>query len=443
MAKLVLMPKLGLTMTEGRIVKWYKDEGDKVNKGDILFEVETDKLTNNIEADIDGVLRKQLVQQGGMAKVTAPVAVIGEENEDISNLLSEDSKEKAPQEEEKESSIGSINLENKMEILSEGNSKGYVKASPLAKKIAKDNGVDLSLLKGRGFEGRVIEKDVLDFIEEEKHKFKASPMAVKVAKDFGVDLGSISKEGRIMKEDVLATVKPKVSIEAEEDKVEVPSSMRKTIAKRMSESWSTSPRVAYNIELDFSKMKELKNSLGEKFKAAGAKLSYNHILMKVIGRCLKEFPYINGSYNGEEIILHSSVNIGLAVDIENGLVVPNVKDIQYKSLFEIALETESLIDKARAGGLKPEDMAGGTFTITNIGMYGIDSFSPIINQPELGILGVSAVVDRPVVVEGEIVIRPIMKVTLTADHRVIDGAMAAKFLSRFKEIVENPYLLLM
>ena len=218
--------------------------------------------------------------------------------------------------------------------------------------------------------------------------------------------------------------------------------LRRSIAANMSASWTTSPRVTYTRPVDASAMKELRSRLKDTLKEQGIKLTFNHILMKVAAQTLMEFPDVNASFADNMLTRHRHANVGLAVAKGDGLIVPNVKSCDTKSLAQIAKETEALIEATRSGKLSMEDMTGGTFTISSLGPYGITSFSPIINQPELAILGVCDMVDTPVVRNGEIVIRPMMNLSLTADHRVIDGVMAAKFLKRMAELLENPYLLL-
>ena len=292
-----------------------------------------------------------------------------------------------------------------------------------------------------GEEGRIIGKNVLEFEADER--IKISPTAKKMAKEKGVDISQIDATGRIMKQDILDALKVADYTTKGEEQIVEPNNMRRIIAERMHNSWMTSPRVTYNLEIDVSNMKEFRESLKGNFIETGTKLSYNHILMKIVSKALIEYPYLNGSFNGEEIILRNYVNMGLAIDVGDGLLVPNVRNTESKSLLEIAVETEKLIEDTREGRLNPDTLEGGTFTITNIGMFGIDTFSPIINQPEVAILGVNRMVDKAVVIGGEIAIRPMMNLSLTADHRLVDGAMAAKFLARVKEIIENPYLLLM
>ena len=435
MAKVVVMPKLGLTMVEGKVAKWHKEEGEEVKKGETLVDIETDKLTNQMEADTDGILRKILVDKGDKAAVSSKIAIIADADEDISQYLEEDVVEKVASEAE-------VQSETKTEekVVAKKQS-GYIRATPYAKKLAAEKGLDLSEIGGTGEEGRIVAKNILEF--EADNKVKISPTAKKMAEDKGVDISQIDATGRIMKQDILDALSMTDYAAGDEEQIVEANNMRRIIAERMYNSWMTSPRVTYNLEIDVSNMKDFREKLKQSFIEAGTKLSYNHILMKIVSKALIEYPYLNGSFNGEEIILRNYVNMGLAIDVGDGLLVPNVKNTESKSLLEIAVETEKLIEDTREGRLNPDTLEGGTFTITNIGMFGIDTFSPIINQPEVAILGVNRMVDKPVVIDGEIVIRPMMNLSLTADHRLVDGAMAAKFLARIKEIIENPYLLLM
>lgn len=435
MAKVVVMPKLGLTMVEGKVAKWHKEEGEEVKKGETLLDVETDKLTNQIEADTDGILRKIFVQRGDKAPVSSKIAIIAAADEDISEYLDDDVVEEVSSEAEVQSET-----KTSEKVVAKKQS-GYIRATPYAKKIAAEKGLDLSQIGGTGEEGRIIAKNVLEF--EADNKVKISPTAKKMAEDKGVDISQIDATGRIMKQDILDALSMTDYASGDEEQIVEANNMRRIIAERMHNSWMTSPRVTYNLEIDVSNMKDFREKLKQSFINAGTKLSYNHILMKIVSKALIEYPYLNGSFNGEEIILRNYVNMGLAIDVGDGLLVPNVKNAESKSLLEIAVETEKLIEDTREGRLNPDTLEGGTFTITNIGMFGIDTFSPIINQPEVAILGVNRMVDKPVVIDGEIVIRPMMNLSLTADHRLVDGAMAAKFLARIKEIIENPYLLLM
>ena len=436
MANIVAMPKLGLTMTEGTITKWYKNVGDTIQKGDILFEVATDKLTNEIESDYSGVVLKLCAEEGDSIPCTEPVAYIGaagEKIEDNVEVVTQDVKanEKATEVEKLKTSVKTKREKDT-----------YVLASPFAKKLAAEKGFDITDIEGTGPNGRVVAKDVENY--EPGSTVKMSATAAKMAKEFGIDAEALYHGERLMKADILGSINSVKTPEAEvqTEKTVKLTPMRKTIASHMSESWTISPRVTYNRPVDTTAMKDFRSKLNPVLKEKGVKISFNHILMKVCAKVLLEMPTINASLTEDILTLHPHVNMGLAVGLDTGLLVPNLKNCDTKSLSEIAVETEKLISAARDGKLTMDDMMGGTFTITNLGAYGISSFSPIINQPELAILGVNAIVETPVVVNGEIVIKPLMNLSLTADHRVIDGLLAAKFLQRVAEYLENPYMLL-
>ena len=304
--------------------------------------------------------------------------------------------------------------------------------------------MDVSEISATGYKGVVVAKDVAAY--EAGPRVKATPVAAKMAAELGVDAAALGTDGhRVTKADVAAAVTPAAAPQAaeSEDKTIKVGPMRRAIAANMTKSWTTSPRVTFTRPVDATAMKELRSKINASLKDKGVKVSYNHIIMKVCAKALAEYPEINASFADNIMTLHGHVNIGLAVaKADGGLVVPNLKDCDKKSLYEIAVETDKLVADAKSGKLSMDSMTGGTFTITNLGNYGLTAFSPIINQPELAILGVCAMVDTPVVVDGQIVIRPIMNLSLTADHRVVDGVQAAAFLQRIDELLENPILLL-
>ena len=452
MAQEVLMPKLGLTMTEGTIEEWKYKEGDSVKKGDILFSVATDKLTNDVEAEADGVLLKILLPEGETAPCKAVIAYIGEAGEVIAEggASAESTAAQAPA-----SSAAAVPAKAPAATRDPGTP---VLASPAAKKLAKEKGVDLALVAGTGPKGRITLEDVEAYLtapkaDEPAAEVKTSPLAAKIAEELGVDVSKIQTDGRVMKADVLAAAgvctaapaaeaAPAISASDNDEPPVKVNPLRRSIAANMANSWHTSPRVTYTFAVDVTAMKALRAKLKDSLKEQGIKLTYNHILMKVVAKALTEFPDVNASFADNMLTRHKHVNMGLAVAKGDGLIVPNVKNCEEKSLAQIAQETEALIEATRTGKLGMEDMTGGTFTISSLGPYGITSFSPIINQPELAILGVCDMVDTPVVRNGEIVIRTMMNLSLTADHRVIDGVMASKFLKRIAELLENPYMLL-
>ena len=436
MGKLDVMPKLGLTMTEGELVKWHKKEGDTIKVGETLFDVTTDKLTNNVEAKADGIVRKILVDEGTVVECLKPVAIIGDKDEDISNLLKESLQDSKKNEVEKEVKESKEEIKDNRKI-----KKGErIKISPIAKRLAKENDVDIQLLDGTGPEGRIVLKDVKVYIENNKNNIKTSPVAGKMAKDLGVNLEELKKDGRIMKEDILEFSQKStfaVGEEASERRVKM-STMRKVIASRMSESSKISPTVTYDIEVDMTNLKRLKDQIKNEWK-----VTYTDLLVKIVSKVLIQYPLVNCSIEGDEMIFRNYVNIGVAVALEEGLVVPVVKYANQKGLKDISIEVKELAQKAKNNGLTEENSTGGTFTITNLGMFGIKSFSPIINQPEVAILGVNMITNTPVVENGEIVIKPLMNLSLTADHRAVDGAVAAQFLKEVKKYMEKPELLIL
>lgn len=434
MAYEILMPKLGLTMTEGTVEEWKFREGDYVKKGDALFSVSTDKLTNDVESEAEGVLLKILLPAGETAPCKAVVGYLGQEGESVPGGAKPDEGTAAPQTETAPAAKPAY----------ERRSGEPVIASPAAKKLARDKHIELSLVEGTGPKGRITLEDVEKFLkaEAEKPPVKTSPTAAKRAAELGVDTTTLGVEGRVMKADVLAAAES-AGVERVPESNELPpvrvNSLRRSIAANMLNSWHTSPRVVYTMPVDCTAMKALRAQL----KARGAAVSYNHIIMKVAAKALTEFPDMNARFADNSLIRYRHVNMGLAVAKNDGLIVPNVKQCEEKSLSEIAQATERLIEAVRSGSITMEDITGGTFTITNLGNYGVTYFSPIINQPELAILGVCAMADTPVVRDGEVVIRPMMNLCLSADHRVIDGVMGAAFLKRVCELLENPSLLLL
>lgn len=400
MATVITMPKLGLTMTSGSVAKWHKKEGDRVEKGEVVLEVSTEKITYKVEAPESGVLRKILTQSGTKVPIGTPLCIIAAPDEDISELLKEapsaPAAEKPAQPEAKPAPVAAKPAGE--EVL--------IKATPIAKKIAKEQGIDLALVTGTGPGGRIVEKDVLDFIEGQKAE-RAKP-----------------------------------AVEAAQLKRIALSDVRQVIAERMSTSWQNSPMVTLNADVDCTLLKKLREDLKSSFKEKGLNLSYNYILMKTCAVALKEQPMLNSYLEGNEVVLYDEINIGLAVATEEALLVPVVKDVAGKNLYEIASDGDALIEKARKGELAIDDVTGGTFTITNLGVFGVRDFTPIINPPQCAILGVGEMKDRPCVCDGQIIVKPMMTLSLTFDHRIVDRAQGAMFIRRVKKLLENPLLLL-
>jgi len=441
MAHIVTMPKLGLTMTEGTVTCWLKKVGDPVKKGDSIFEVETDKITNQVEALDEGILRKIIVQEGDAAPVGAPVAILAAADEPLPEIADETAKPTSPAAMPVEPAVAPAEAEAAPKPTKD------IKASPAAKKLAREHGVDLTIIKPTRPDGRIVEKDVLFYLEtaavseatQPSETVKATPVAEKLAQELGIDLTKLAASGRIDKEDVFsAWLKSQTKEEAATEQREPLVGMRKIIAQRMAESKRVAPHVTYNMEVDMSQAK----SLYAAYKAQDRKVSYNDIVVLAAARALRQFPLVNASLIDEEIIYHNTVNVGVAVALDNGLIVPVVKNADQKSLYALGQEIRDLATRARENKLSPDEVTGGTFTVTNLGMYGIDSFSPVINQPESAILGVCRITNKPVVINDAVTIKPIMNLSLSADHRLVDGALAAEFLSQIKIFLEKPVLML-
>jgi len=437
----VILPKLGQTMEEGTIIEWVKKEGDPVERGDLLFVFESDKATLEVEATARGFLRKILVPVGQTVPVLTVVALITKTpDEDI--VAYEPRFQVSGSEFQVAEAMKPETL--KPETLEP--IAGRIFASPRARKMAREKGVNLELVTGTGPNGRIVERDVLAYLTPRP---KATPMALKVTDALGVDIATISGtgvSGRIMKADVEAAAAPAAP------PVEMPSvesvpltGLRRIIAEHMAASAQATARVTLVTEADATAFVEareqLKATVAEKW---GFAPGYNDLLGIIVARALREFPYMNArlSADGQAIERLPVVNLGMAVDTERGLLVPVIRDADQKGLCAFGAEFRALVERARVGKSLPDDLTGGTFTITNLGMHEIDAFTPIINLPEAAILGVGRIQPKPVVHDGEIVVRQMWTLSLVFDHRVVDGAPAARFLQRIKQLIETPYLLL-
>jgi len=426
MAKVIVMPKLGLTMKKGKIVKWYKKENEEVKKGDKLFSIETDKLTNDFVADEDGILLKIIENENSTVDCLKPVAIIGNAGDDISNLLGDAKNTASLQEKNEEKSIKTIEADTK--------SEEKVKISPVAKKLAIENKIDFTKIKGSGPNGRIVLEDIQKELEN-KNKTRITSTAEVIAESIGVDASEINKQARIDKEDILRynTNKAYDNLVQPVDKRTPMSTMRKIISERMTQSAFTAPTVNYTISVDMTKLKEIKEEISREYK-----ITYTDLIVKITSVILLDFPLLNSSIDGEEIITRNYVNMGVAVALDEGLLVPVVTNSHIKSLRQISLEIKDLTYRAKTNQLTTDELDGGTFTITNIGKYGVESFTPIINQPQSAILGINAIIDKPIVKNEQINITSVMNLSLTADHRTVDGAVAAQFLQKLKTSLENP-----
>ncbi len=415
MATEIKLPRLGQGMESGTIVKWLKSEGDPVEKGEPLYELDTDKVTQEVEADASGVLLKIAVAEGEVP-VGRTIAVIGEQGESVEvadDAQEEGSPARAREEERergREASTSSDASEQVTQIQEPQSGNGRIKASPLARRIARERGIDLREVAGTGPDGRVVAEDV------ERAAATGLPSAP-----------------------VLAAA-PTPTAVPQEVEVEQLSSMRKTIARRLTEAWQA-PVFQLGITVDMGRALEVRKRLVE-LNADSAKPTVSDLLTKVCAMALMRHRAVNALYKGDAIELHPSANIGIAVAIPNGLVVPVIQGCERKTIAEIAAARAELVDRARGGRLRQGDLDGGTFTISNLGMFGIERFIAVLNPPQAAILAVGSTAEKPVAVDGQVVVRPRMELTLTCDHRAIDGATGAQFLGDVKAFLEEPGLAL-
>ena len=424
------MPKLSPTMEEGQISRWLKKEGDKVSMGEPLAEIDTDKATMEMQALANGVLRKIIVGEGQAAPLGQLIAIIGEPNEDIASLVSEApaaapaKQEQPPKQEEKpaeqpapqpQAKAAAASATSAPRPVDNGQPKtdsGRMIVSPLAARMAAEAGIDLRSLQGSGPAGRIIKRDIEAAISQPKPE-PSFPRPVGV--------------GQI----------PQIGASAYRD--EPASEMRKVIARRLVTSLGPVPHFFLTSEIEMDRAAEMRRGINAL--DPDLKISINDIIIKVAAAALVQHPEVNASYQEKFVRHYERADIGVAVAIEDGLITPVVRAADQKSLSQIAAEVRELAERARSRKLKPEEYTGATFSISNLGMFGIDEFTAVINPPEGAILAVGAMSAKPVVRDNEIVIRQMMRVTMSCDHRVIDGATGAKFLQTFKKILENPLYL--
>jgi pyruvate dehydrogenase E2 component (dihydrolipoamide acetyltransferase) len=414
MAEIVYMPKLSDTMTEGVVAAWTKNVGDAVKTGEILAEIETDKATMEFESFYDGVLLYIGVETGKTAPVNAILAIIGDKGEDIASLITaspevpvisekkvEEKKEAAPtplvvQEKATVAEVKSIPLSS---------NSGRIFASPLAKKLAEEKGIDINAVSGTGENGRIIKKDV-------DHYTPYTP----ANRTFS---------------------QAQIGVEGFTD--EPVSQMRKTISRRLAESKFSAPHFYLTLDIDMDQAITIRKGLNS---VEGVKVSFNDMVVKAVGMSLKQHPTVNSAWMGDFIRKNQHVHVGVAVAVEDGLLVPVIRFADSKGILEIASEVKEYAQKAKDKKLQPSDWEGNTFTISNLGMFGIESFTAIINAPDSCIMAVGGIKEVPVVKDGKIVPGNVMKVTLSCDHRVVDGASGASFLQTFKQYMENPVSML-
>jgi pyruvate dehydrogenase E2 component (dihydrolipoamide acetyltransferase) len=408
MASEVKLPRLGQGMESGTIVKWLKAEGDRVEKGEPLYELDTDKVTQEVEAEASGVLLKIAVEEGEV-EVGRTIAYIGEAGEAVVEVSAPAPKEEAKQEEKPAKEPKPEPMKKEPGAAS---TDGRVKASPLARRIARERGIDLAALTGTGPEGRIVAEDV--------ERVTAAPLEPAPA---------------------AAPLEPSAPAAPAAEGVEVLelSPLRKTIARRLTEAWKA-PAFQITMSADMTRAQEVRERLVERH--PDVKPTITDLVAKVCAAALMRHRAVNALWADDAIELHSSANIGLAVATAKGLVVPVVHDAERLAIEQVAAARAAVVSRAREGKLGPDDIRGGTFTISNLGMFGVEQFTAVLNPPQAAILAVGAIEDRPVAESGEVVIRPMMTMTLTCDHRTIDGATAAEFLQTVKAFLEEPGLAL-
>ena len=472
MAQIFVMPQPGSTMEEGTILRWHRREGEAVTEGETLLEIETDKAMVEIPAPQTGVVRKILAAENAAVTVRSPIAILGTADESIDALLRQigiAAAEPTPAAQVETKTAGASPAEAAGRELLSLAQTGPVYLSPRAQRIAAEKGIAVAELAGRGSgpEGRVIERDILAYLEmrtpptstapskAERAAPRTTPLAARMADELGVALNDLTTGlpgSRVRSSDVLRhaeNLSPKPDIAPAptptgDGVTSVPlAGMRKRIAENVTQSAFTAPHVTLTLEVDMTACAAFRESVQQEVeKTCGAKLSFTAILVKVVARALGEFPALNASLIGDEIRQFAHKNIGVAVALEEGLVVPVVQAAESKSLGAVSAELKMLIERARTGKFTPEDVSGGTFSITNLGAFGIDVFDPIIVTGQAGILGVGRISDKPVVVNKEVVVRSMMNLCLSFDHRILDGVPAARFLQRCQQLLENPLRLL-
>ncbi|WP_040203166.1 dihydrolipoamide acetyltransferase family protein [Neobacillus jeddahensis] len=443
MAKEIFMPKLSSTMEVGTLLQWLKEEGESVEIGEPLFEIMTDKINIEVEAYDAGILLKKYVEVDDQVPVNQIIGYIGVADETIPDVSPGIS---GTEEVGMKHQAVSAETSSLVEVSADNNQQTEKpRATPAARKLARVNQLTLTAIKGSGPNGRVHRKDVIAVLEGATTSPKATPLARKLAAGEQIDLAAVTGSGingKITKMDVVASTPKKETIPVPATRKKM-SGMRKVIAERMAHSAYTAPHVTLTTDVDMTKVKELRASLLPIVeKQTDLRLSYTEVLIKASAAALSRHPEVNVSIEGDEILQHEHIHIGLAVAVPGGLMVPVVKDVLRKGLAELTQAAKEIGQRARENKLLPEQLKGSTFTISNLGMYAIDAFTPIINQPESAILGVGRILDKPVAINGALEIRPMMTLSLSFDHRAIDGAPAAAFLTELKQILENPFELL-
>lgn len=433
----IIMPKAGMDMQEGQIIKWKKKKGEYVEKGETLLEIMTDKVNMEVEAEESGYLLEILYEAGAKVPVITTIGYIGEKDEKIVIKDRVDKAEEADKKVEVESTK-EIEKPDRKEVEDLPNK---VRATPAARKIVRDNSLDLFKIQGTGPNGRIQRADVENYLQRD---FKASPLAKRIAEVEGMDLEDIigtGIQGKIVKDDVLDAL----YIDGEDDRLRIVpmSNMRQIISDRMTESYFSAPTFTLNIEVNMDKTLDFVHEAREIImKETDKRLTLTDLILYATTKALTRHPYINASLSGENIVLHDYVNLAFAIGMEQGLLTPVIMDAHEKTLTDMVVSAKDLQERALNMKLSPDELRGSTFTVSNLGMYGITHFDPIINQPNSAILGVNTIVEKLFKEDKEIVSKPMMTLSLTVDHRVIDGVIGAEFLQELKYLLEHPMSML-
>jgi len=462
LATSIVMPQMGYDMQQGTVVRWHKQEGDAVARGDVLADIETDKATVEFEAFVSGVLRKIVAQEGIAIPVGDLIAVITGPDEALpEGLLSgrgSGNKDDAPVG-NGATSVAAQPVSTVASAPPAASPGGEVRASPIARRLAREQGIDLAVVTGTGPGGRIVEKDVLSHTDAGAQtspvataaaEVRASPIARRLAREGGIELALVTGTGpggRIVEQDVLnnleAASQPSsdaASASAQPEQVDL-SRMRQTIAKVTSDSKRDTPHFYVSSEVDMTKATEMRGDLNEVL-ASESRVSVNDLVVKACAMALQKFPKFNAFYQGGHLQMNPDINIGIAIALESGLIVPGINGCQAKSLVEIAAASRDLIARAHSGTLRNEEYSGTTFSVSNLGMFDVDSFTAIIYPPHAAILAVGRVKEQAVARDGQVTVAQIMTATLSVDHRVADGAEAARFIMEIKGLLEKPAALI-
>ncbi|GLV59091.1 acetyltransferase component of pyruvate dehydrogenase complex [Dictyobacter sp. S3.2.2.5] len=430
----VNMPRLSDTMQEGTITRWLKKPGDEVKKGEVVAEVETDKANMEIESFSAGVLEQILVAEGETAPIGQPIAIVGT-GTNVQTQQQASGVKAAPAPAQKSTAVSEPSngvasqpaVEPNQVSQNSRSNGGPIKSSPLARRMAEEHGIDLQQIKGTGPGGRIVRDDIEDYIEQQRMT-QAAPQTQAPTPIAAPEAAAV------------AAVQPQVS--TEDTEVVTLSTMQKTIARRLTESKQSVPHFYIGNDIDLTDALEMRQKLNANAGEGGVKVSVNDLIIKACALALEKFPEVNGSYRDGQFLLHKHINIGIAVDVPAGLVVPVIRDANIKGLRTIAREAKALVAKAQTGKLTPADLDGGTFSISNLGMMDVTDFAAVINPPQSAILAVAAARKTFVPIDNQPVVRDIMHVTLSADHRILYGATVARFLQEVKRLLQNIYLLL-